>query len=195
MSCSLDKLLDFISVCIIEYLYVRGVYPAFTFERARALDVIVRKTRIPELSTYVARALSEAKSYLAQGHLRSVVVLLLDKKGQVVEKLDFALVGQGSVSSLELTEEDCRGTLARISRLQAVSLEVSEFTLTFEVDADFHTWRRGVQVNSEQDFWLTREDPVVSSLPHSQNTVVPISTFANDSNALRLCTSIETQEV
>ena len=82
-------LLSFIEVAVHQLLYLRGLYPRETFERAREYGLPVHVSRHPGLSASIHAALHAAHGGVVAGTIESVVLVVLDARGAAVEAYPF----------------------------------------------------------------------------------------------------------
>ena len=72
----LTTFVHFLTVCVHNILYYRGVYPAATFLTSRAYNLPVHQSRHPRVCAWVRDALDAVRAQLVRGAVERVVVVL-----------------------------------------------------------------------------------------------------------------------
>ncbi|KAJ7548135.1 hypothetical protein O6H91_08G119700 [Diphasiastrum complanatum] len=86
-----DLVCEFLEVAIHLVLSVRGLYPAEFFERRRHFNVPVQWARHPELREYVHSAVTNLHSWIQQGIVEKVAIVILDNARAPQERFIFKL--------------------------------------------------------------------------------------------------------
>ncbi|GFR47513.1 hypothetical protein Agub_g9145, partial [Astrephomene gubernaculifera] len=81
--------LEFLEVAVHTVLFTRGLYLKEAFERCRAFNTFTRRSRHPELNSYISSTVSRLRPLLESGHLREVALVFLDSKSRPVERVTF----------------------------------------------------------------------------------------------------------
>ncbi|KAI1426886.1 HORMA domain-containing protein [Xylaria sp. FL1777] len=79
----------FLTVCIHNILYYRGLYPATTFLTSRAYNLPVHQSRHPAVCSWVRDAVDAARAQLAQGAVERLAVVIYSSAGGVMERWMF----------------------------------------------------------------------------------------------------------
>jgi aspartate aminotransferase-like enzyme len=69
---------SFIEVCVHTLLSTRSVYPAGLFESRRAFGLPSVASRHPSLNAYVHALAESVQTWLVQGEMQRIVIVLLD---------------------------------------------------------------------------------------------------------------------
>ncbi|PNW73850.1 hypothetical protein CHLRE_13g575333v5 [Chlamydomonas reinhardtii] len=81
--------LEFLEVAVHTVLFTRGIYHKDAFERVRAFNTYCRRSRHPELNSYISSTISRLRPLIESGHLRELAVLVFDSRSSVVERVSF----------------------------------------------------------------------------------------------------------
>ncbi|KAI1757227.1 HORMA domain-containing protein [Xylaria castorea] len=79
----------FLTVCIHNILYYRGLYPATTFLTSRAYNLPVHQSRHPTVCAWIRDALDASRAQIAQGAVERLAVVVYHGDGAVVERWMF----------------------------------------------------------------------------------------------------------
>ncbi|KAI0541143.1 HORMA domain-containing protein [Xylaria digitata] len=79
----------FLTVCIHNILYYRGLYPATTFLTSRAYNLPVHQSRHPTVCSWVRDAVDAVRSQIAQGAVERLAIVIYDAGGAVMERWMF----------------------------------------------------------------------------------------------------------
>ncbi|KAI0555270.1 DNA-binding protein [Xylaria curta] len=79
----------FLTVCIHNILYYRGLYPATTFLTSRAYNLPVHQSRHPTVCAWVRDAVDALRAQIAQGAVERLAVVVYDGKSAVMERWMF----------------------------------------------------------------------------------------------------------
>ncbi|KAI0913677.1 HORMA domain-containing protein [Ustulina deusta] len=79
----------FLTVCIHNILYYRGLYPSTTFLTSRAYNLPVHQSRHPAVCSWVRDAVDAARAQLAQGAVERLAVVIYGPGGAVMERWMF----------------------------------------------------------------------------------------------------------
>jgi len=115
-----DIVVEFIEVAIHTILFVREVYPNALFERCRKYDIPVQKSRSPLVSNYISTIVSSMHPWLEKGELEKVVIAILNKDKQLIERFVFEIEGICSpdakrIIDLQKLEDHFRAVLLKIN--------------------------------------------------------------------------------
>ena len=72
-----EILCSFLEVAFHHILFNRSIYPAAIFDRRRVFGIAVRTSRHPELSEYIANVVGGVRTWLREGTLQRVVLVIL----------------------------------------------------------------------------------------------------------------------
>ncbi|XP_039115199.1 DNA polymerase zeta processivity subunit isoform X3 [Dioscorea cayenensis subsp. rotundata] len=84
-------LVEFLEVAVTSIVFLKGVYPPGAFERRRYMNVVVKKAKHPELSSYIHSVTSCLQSFIQKGLVERVAVIFYDEKQAPIEKFVFKL--------------------------------------------------------------------------------------------------------
>ncbi|KAI0460130.1 HORMA domain-containing protein [Xylaria acuta] len=79
----------FLTVCIHNILYYRGLYPATTFLTSRAYNLPVHQSRHPTVCAWIRDAVDATRAQIAQGTVERLAVVVYDGNGAVMERWMF----------------------------------------------------------------------------------------------------------
>ncbi|KAI8949024.1 HORMA domain-containing protein [Xylaria longipes] len=79
----------FLTVCIHNILYYRGLYPATTFLTSRAYNLPVHQSRHPTVCSWIRDAVDASRAQIAQGAVERLAVVIYDGGGAVMERWMF----------------------------------------------------------------------------------------------------------
>jgi mitotic spindle assembly checkpoint protein MAD2B len=79
----------FLTVCIHNILYYRGLYPATTFLTSRAYNLPVHQSRHPTVCSWIRDAVDAARAQIAQGAVERLAIVVYDARGHVMERWMF----------------------------------------------------------------------------------------------------------
>ncbi|KAI8632461.1 HORMA domain-containing protein [Xylariaceae sp. FL1651] len=79
----------FLTVCIHNILYYRGLYPSSTFLTSRAYNLPVHQSRHPAVCSWIRDAVDAARAQIAQGAVERLAVVVYDAVGAVMERWMF----------------------------------------------------------------------------------------------------------
>ncbi|KAI0486129.1 HORMA domain-containing protein [Xylaria cf. heliscus] len=79
----------FLTVCIHNILYYRGLYPATTFLASRAYNLPVHQSRHPAVCSWIRDAVDASRAQIAQGAVERLAVVIYDGSGAVMERWMF----------------------------------------------------------------------------------------------------------
>lgn len=79
----------FLTVCIHNILYYRGLYPATTFLTSRAYNLPVHQSRHPTVCSWIRDAVDASRAQIAQGAVERLAVVIYDGKNAVMERWMF----------------------------------------------------------------------------------------------------------
>ncbi|KAI1736791.1 HORMA domain-containing protein [Xylaria scruposa] len=79
----------FLTVCIHNILYYRGLYPATTFLTSRAYNLPVHQSRHPTVCAWIRDAIDALRAQIAQGAVERLAVVVYDGKSAVMERWMF----------------------------------------------------------------------------------------------------------
>jgi len=82
---------QFLTVCIHNILFYRGLYPATTFLTSRAYNLPVHQSRHPAVCAWVQDAVDAARAQIAQGSVERMAVVIYDATGRPMERWMFDL--------------------------------------------------------------------------------------------------------
>lgn len=187
-----SSILEFIETCIFTYLHNRKIYAAHTFDRRRAFDLIVYRSRQTELVSYIEDSLRSVQDFLQNGELQQLCAVLADRDGNVAERLDFLFIKSGAAQTERITvipKDFARATLIRLMRLQLPDFLCTEFSLAFEV---FESSIDGGRTSSDEKL-ITRDQPRMEvANERVKKTTIPIVTIPDSGSGLKLCIKLET---
>ncbi|KXJ95129.1 DNA-binding protein [Microdochium bolleyi] len=89
----LDSFISFMTVCIHNILFYRGIYPPASFLTARAYNLPVHQSRHPKVCDWVRDALDAVKAQLVLGAVERLAVVIYDADTCVMERWMFDLAG------------------------------------------------------------------------------------------------------
>jgi hypothetical protein len=188
----LQQLLEFIEISVFVYLHNRKVYAENTFDKRKVFDTIIHYTRDPELLSYVIDSLKDVKHFLERGELKQICAVLLDQKGEVTERLDFQFVGDWEMRAdkLDLTREEVRAGLVRLSRLALPEFPISNFSLAFEIGKGDQQ-QQATFMPSDKDSLILKNPPNLKD-NETRHSTVPIVTLSDATSICRLVVKLET---
>ncbi|KAI0442566.1 HORMA domain-containing protein [Xylaria telfairii] len=79
----------FLTVCIHNILYYRGLYPATTFLTSRAYNLPVHQSRHPTVCSWIRDAVDASRAQIAQGAVERLAVVIYNGKSAVMERWMF----------------------------------------------------------------------------------------------------------
>ncbi|KAI2636082.1 HORMA domain-containing protein [Xylaria nigripes] len=85
----LTTFIHFLTVCIHNILFYRGIYPATTFLTSRAYNLPVHQSRHPAVCSWIRDAVDAVRAQIAQGAAERLAVVLYDGAGAVMERWMF----------------------------------------------------------------------------------------------------------
>ncbi|CAH9115323.1 unnamed protein product [Cuscuta epithymum] len=97
-------LVEFLEVAINSVIFLKGVYPTVSgaFERRRYLNVVVHKSRHPELRDYIHSSVNGLLPFIQKGEVERVAVNFFDNQNVPIERFVFKIdVKQSYGSSVE----------------------------------------------------------------------------------------------
>ncbi|KAI0013022.1 DNA-binding protein [Xylariaceae sp. FL0662B] len=89
----LTSFTHFLTVCVHNILYYRGLYPAPTFLTSRAYNLPVHQSRHPRVCAWVRDAVDAVRAQLALGAAERVAVVVYDRRARVLERWMFDVAG------------------------------------------------------------------------------------------------------
>ncbi|CEG50081.1 mitotic spindle assembly checkpoint protein mad2b [Plasmopara halstedii] len=95
-----DPVLEFLEAAIHEFLFSWLVYPKESFEQRVLYDIPIHMSRHPLLCEYIHSMLNGCRTWLLQGELEKLCVVLLCNEGRATETLVIELVW---IAALETT--------------------------------------------------------------------------------------------
>ncbi|KAI0396709.1 DNA-binding protein [Xylariaceae sp. FL0594] len=82
---------QFLTICIHNILFYRGLYPATTFLTSRAYNLPVHQSRHPSVCGWIQDAVDAARVQIAQGSVERLALVIYDAAGCVMERWMFDL--------------------------------------------------------------------------------------------------------
>jgi hypothetical protein len=87
-----DVLAEFLEVACQQLLYLRGVYPRQIFENKSKYGIMCQYSRLPELNVYINDVLQSAMAYVRKKVVASIVLVIMDRTRQAVERYVFEVL-------------------------------------------------------------------------------------------------------
>lgn len=87
----LGSFVNFMTVCVHNILYYRGIYPQASFLTARAYNLPVHQSRHPKVCDWVRDALDAVRAQLVLGAVERLAVVIYDADARVMERWMFDL--------------------------------------------------------------------------------------------------------
>ncbi|KAI3997517.1 hypothetical protein MKX01_008124 [Papaver californicum] len=112
---------EFLEVAINTIVFLKGVYPSGAFERCRYMNVVVQKSRDPQLRVYIHSTVQNLQPFIQKGLVERVAVIFFNKDNIPSERFVFKFTLSKLCSSS--VEE---GSLETYLRSFLVKLLVSE---------------------------------------------------------------------
>ncbi|KAI1169900.1 HORMA domain-containing protein [Nemania sp. FL0916] len=81
----------FLTVCIHNILFYRGLYPSTTFLTSRAYNLPVHQSRHPAVCAWIRDAVDAVRAQIAQGTVERLAVVIFDANAAVMERWMFDL--------------------------------------------------------------------------------------------------------
>eukprot|EP00884_Botryococcus_braunii_P004190 jgi/Botrbrau1/13772/Bobra.0056s0027.1 len=172
-------LTEFLEGLVHEVLHLREVYARELFQRHRLYDVMVRKSRHPQLNEYIHAVVQSLKDPLIQGVVKQVAVLILNAHGLVIEKFIADLKMQAEILpsvNAEDIESALRDCLLKLQYMDSC-LKPLPKGCTFEIVA-YASSQNAVSQHS----WVRSEPPPRTTRPN----VVPIKSAKAGAGAFQL---------
>ena len=150
MASAEDVLCEFFAAAAHLILHARRVYPAELFERRRLFDVVVFRSRHPELNDYIDLAVRGVRELLQRGEADAMVLAILaappggtaDPQPAVVERFRFELAAtpQGAHQrqpDVDALQAQLRGFLLKLHFCETLlgPLPLSAGELSFRIEA------------------------------------------------------------
>lgn len=85
----LTALSHFLTVCVHNVLYYRGLYPATTFLTSRAYNLPVHQSRHPTVCSWIRDAVDAVTAQIARGAVERIAIVVYDAAGAVMERWMF----------------------------------------------------------------------------------------------------------
>ncbi|KAI0401272.1 HORMA domain-containing protein [Xylaria palmicola] len=96
----------FLTVCVHNILYYRGLYPATTFLTSRAYNLPVHQSRHPAVCAWVRDAVDAVRAQIAEGAVERLAVVVYDGTGAVMERWMFDVARFPAWEGVPLDGED-----------------------------------------------------------------------------------------
>ncbi|XP_010272319.1 PREDICTED: DNA polymerase zeta processivity subunit isoform X2 [Nelumbo nucifera] len=84
-------LVEFLEVAISSIVFLKGVYPPGAFERRRYMNVVVQRTRHPQLREYIHSAVTGLLPFIQKGLVERVAVIFFNNENVPAERFIFKL--------------------------------------------------------------------------------------------------------
>ncbi|KAI9193719.1 DNA-binding protein [Polychytrium aggregatum] len=191
-----DVLCEFFEVAVHFILYHRGVYPADLFETCRKYGIAVKRSRHPDLNSYISEAVAAMKPDMEKGLVKKIHIVILSDKYAALERFTFEIKSlanrspdpghqrQGSVSISQL-QDHLRAFLMKLATCEGYLSNLPQgitFRIHVEMEEDFVPASMG----SEGSAWVPGdEDEIRVSNP----SIVPLRTV--DMGAIRVQMFVE----
>ncbi|XAR48290.1 hypothetical protein NMG60_11031055 [Bertholletia excelsa] len=114
-------LLEFLEVAITSIVFLKGVYPSGAFERRRYMNIVVQKSRHPQLGDYIHSSVNGLRPFIEKGLVERVAVIFYNTENMPLEKFIFKVCVNQSYGS-KVEEADLEFSL----RSFLIKLPVSE---------------------------------------------------------------------
>jgi mitotic spindle assembly checkpoint protein MAD2 len=127
---SIDTIIEFFEFAIYTILYQRQIYTQECFTFTKKYNTTLVTSQDPELTAYVQRMLSQAKSWMQNSDISNLVVVILDMEKQVKERWQFDIEYQ------DAPMQDAQKQIGAIIRQITCSvgfLPVFEDKMTFNI--------------------------------------------------------------
>ncbi|VFQ58731.1 unnamed protein product [Cuscuta campestris] len=117
-------LVEFLEVAINSVIFLKGVYPIGAFERRRYMNVVVHRSRHPDLRHYIHSSVNGLLHFIQKGEVERVAVIFFDDNNVPFERFVFKIdVNQSYGSSVEEAdlELSLRSFLIKLPNLQSLT--------------------------------------------------------------------------
>ncbi|XP_077425825.1 mitotic spindle assembly checkpoint protein MAD2B isoform X1 [Vanacampus margaritifer] len=179
-----DILCEFLEVAIHLILYVREVYPSGIFQKRKKYNVPVQMSCHPELNQYIQDTLHCIKPLIEKNDAEKVVVVIMDKEHNPVERFVFEisqppLLSISSDTLLSHVEQLLRAFILKISVCDAVlNNNPPECSFTVLVHTRNSAARNMEKVQVIKDFpWIVADEQEV----HMQEPrLIPLKSLTSD---------------
>ncbi|CAH9083778.1 unnamed protein product [Cuscuta europaea] len=128
-------LVEFLEVAINSVVFLKGVYSTGAFERRRYLNVVVHKSRHPELRDYIHSSVNGLLPFIQKGEVERVAVIFFDNQNVPIERFIFKIDVKQSYDSSVEEEAAAAADLELSFRSILIKLAIS-YSLTHTLPPD-----------------------------------------------------------
>ncbi|KAI3847503.1 hypothetical protein MKX03_029210 [Papaver bracteatum] len=92
-------IIEFLEVAINTIVFLKGVYPSGAFERCRYMNVVVQKSRHPQLRDYIHTTVHNIRPFIQKGLVERVAVIFFNNDNVPSERFVFKFTVSNLCSS------------------------------------------------------------------------------------------------
>ncbi|MCL7022854.1 hypothetical protein MKW94_028518 [Papaver nudicaule] len=172
---------EFLEVAINTIVFLKGVYPSGTFERCRYMNVVVEKSRHPQLRDYIHSTVQNLQPFIQKGLVERVAVIFFDKENVPSERFLFKFTLSSSSAEEGSLESCLRSFLVKLLVSEPLTKVISS-DCRWEIVGYFSTLPQEAVGNEEAKLWTSTNTKQWQQPP----LITPIKSMSSESANMQL---------